>query len=268
MRQPRSLWDNIERCPLQSGGGESTHLADEGQIAHLAAHRPRNFVRECWNQVPLPPPPNSARYEQDRGVRFFQDGCRNIAEVQRLSRASIDAHDDQVMAVFPGGGENRLVRRDVGPYGRFYLHVVAVGDGGDALEQHLFMASFAQTALPLHTAAAGTGAGDVQRGDGAGAGAAKTDGDFGRSARDAGSRDRHEDVEPACVRLLQVLALSSHDRQRPLEGGCYPVYFRIERAVLRSRVVDSDKEQVIAFLRFARDCFLAGNVGELSDCDI
>ena len=99
-----------------------------------------------------------------------------------VARAPADSHDDQVVPALFGLGEDRLVRRHVGMHRGPDLEVVTVRRRDDVLDDRELLLARPKAAVPARRAVAPPGAGDVERGQRAAAGARDRDRRLGGAA--------------------------------------------------------------------------------------
>src|SRR5207247_400634 len=102
--------------------------------------------------------------------------------------------------------------------------------------------------------------GNVEGSQRAAAGAGDGDGSVGGAPRYLVSCDRNEDVQRTSLRLAEVIAIPGHDGERTLKCRSDPVDAFIKEAAFAARILDADKQEIVAFFRLLRDCFLGVGV--------
>src|SRR5438093_1468633 len=195
-----------------------------------------------------------ARNKYDRHRRVFKHGRRGVPEEQLVARAAAHAHDDEIMRAFLSFGENCVACRHVRVDDGFCPDVAVVGHLDYIFHDGLLLPTCAEGAT-LAAIACGAG-GNVERSQRAAAGAGDGDGGVGSAPRYLVSCDRNEDVQRTSLRLAEVIAIPGDDGERALKCRSDPADAFIKEAAFAARILDPDKQEIIAFFRLLRDCFL------------
>src|SRR5262249_21975926 len=149
--------------------------------------------------------------------------------------------------------KNRITRRHVRPDDGPCPDVAVVGHLDYIFHDGLLLPTCAEGAT-LASIASGA-SGNVERSNRAAASVCDGGGGVGGAARYLVPADRNEDVQRSSRWLPEVIAVPHHDGDPALKCRGDPADGFIKVPALAARMLDADKQKVVAFFRLLRDCF-------------